>query len=103
MIIGVCKFVSDEGMETEDGSVMIYSNPSNEKKFEIAIFKSGRKLFSRKNVKPGEPVNFRVKPSLYFVQVSCVKLILRTRLFQDYKTTDSIVFRLNFFFFFCAE
>ena len=68
MVIAV-NFI-DEGMETEDGSIMVYSNPSNSKKFEIAIYKSGRKLFSRKNVKPGEPVSFRIKPSLYFIQVS---------------------------------
>ena len=56
-------------METEDGSVMIYSNPSNEKKFEVAIYKSGRKLFSRKNVKPGDPINFRINPTIFFLQV----------------------------------
>ena len=60
---------TDEGMETEDGSVMVYSNPTNEKKFEIAIYKNGRKLLSRKNVKPGDPVNLRIKAALFFVQV----------------------------------
>ena len=60
----------DEGMQTEDGSVMVYSNHTNKKHFEIAIFKSGRKLLSRKNVKPGEAINIIIKPSICFIQVS---------------------------------
>ena len=56
-------------METEDGSVLVYSSNTNKKKFEVAIFKNERKLMSRKNVKPGEAVNFRVRSALYFMQV----------------------------------
>lgn len=57
-------------MVTDDGSVTVYSNISNMKKFEIAVFKSGRKLFSRKNVKAGDVVVINIKPTLYFLAVS---------------------------------
>nr|XP_039265118.1 uncharacterized protein LOC120340811 [Styela clava] len=58
-----------EGMETDDGSVMVYSNVENSKQFEIAMFKSGRKLFSRKNIKPGDAVSFKVEPVIYVMPV----------------------------------
>lgn len=56
-------------METDDGSVMIYNNVKNVKKFEVAIYKSGRKLFSRQNTRPGNAFTFAVKPTLYIVAV----------------------------------
>lgn len=63
-------------METEDGSVLVYSNVENSKKFEIAVFKSERKLFSRRNIKPGTAVAIKVNPSLNIMPVSYLILYI---------------------------
>ncbi|XP_076823129.1 uncharacterized protein LOC143469349 isoform X1 [Clavelina lepadiformis] len=58
-----------EGMETDDGSIMLYANVTNAKKIEVAVFKSGRKLFSRRGIKPGESINIQIKPAIYLLEV----------------------------------
>nr|XP_026691946.1 uncharacterized protein LOC778851 isoform X1 [Ciona intestinalis]XP_026691947.1 uncharacterized protein LOC778851 isoform X1 [Ciona intestinalis] len=58
-----------EGMETEDGSVMVYSNIDNVKRFDVAVFKSKRKLFTRTGVKPGDSVPIKIQPALHFMAV----------------------------------
>jgi len=73
--------VADDGMETDDESVMVYANINNVKKFDVVVYKSERKLLSRRGLKAGDSINIQIKPCFYFLSVrmfccsSCIQSV----------------------------